>query len=103
MDMHVKKRIEIIVEAPVLTRLTDLLDRVDAMGYTVVPVLAGRGRGGAWSEEGLATDAGRMVMVIVVTGEERLESILAPVFALVRRQIGIVTVSDVMVLRTDHF
>ncbi|WP_181705541.1 P-II family nitrogen regulator [Chthonobacter rhizosphaerae] len=103
MQMHPKKRIEIIVEAPVLHRLTDLLDRLDATGYTVVPVLGGRGRGGSWTREGLATDAGRMVMVVVVTGEERLDAILQPVFSLVTRQIGIVTVSDVMVMRAEHF
>lgn len=101
--MHDKKRLEIIVEAPVLKRLTDLLDRLDVGGYTVVPALQGKGHGGSWSREGQATDAGRMVVVIVVIDPQRLDEIVDPIFALVQRQVGIMTIADVRVLRGEHF
>lgn len=103
MDTYAKKKIEIIVEAPILNRLLDRLDELAVSGYTVLPVLAGRGRGGSWSREGLATDAGRMVMVVVVTDESRVQAVLEPVYKIVLRQIGIVTLSDVQVIRPDHF
>ena len=103
MRTHAKKRIEIIVEAPVLHRLTDRLDRADVTGYTVIPALAGRGMGGgAWSREGLAGEAGRMVMVICITDETRVDAVLETVYAIVSRQIGIVSVSDVQVIRPEH-
>ena len=44
-----------------------------------------------------------MVSVTVIAAEENLGAVLEPVFALVKRHIGIVTVSDVAVLRADHF
>ena len=103
MDTYAKKKIEIIVEAPTLNRLLDRLDELAVPGHPVLPLLAGRGRGGSWSREGLATDAGRMVMVVVVTDESRVQAVLEPVYKIVSRQIGIVTLSDVQVIRPDHF
>jgi PII-like signaling protein len=99
---HPKKKLEIIIEAPMLNRLLDLLDRLAVTGYTVLPAVAGRGRDGSW-REGQLTEAGRMVMVICITSEERIPQVLEPVYRLLARQIGIVTVSDVMVVRKDHF
>ncbi|MBO6678147.1 MAG: DUF190 domain-containing protein [Parvibaculum sp.] len=103
MEMHSKKRIEILLEAPAQKRLTDLLDRLDVTGYTVMPVLGGKGHHGVWSREGLPSAAGTMVSVSVIAAEERLDQVLEPVFDLVRRHIGIVTISDVMVIRGERF
>ena len=100
---HLKKRIEIIVEAPALHRLTDRLDKAGVTGYTIVPTLAGRGRSGGWSAEGLAGDAGRLVMVISIVDPSRVDAVLEGVYGVLARQIGIVAVSDVQVIRADHF
>jgi nitrogen regulatory protein PII len=100
---HLKKRIEIIVEAPALHRLTDRLNQAGVTGYTIVPVLAGRGLEGTWSAEGLAGDAGRLVMVISIVDAAKADDVLDRVYTLLARQIGIVTVSDVQVIRADHF
>jgi PII-like signaling protein len=99
---HAKKKLEIIIEAPMLNRLLDLLDRLAVTGYTVVPAIAGRGRDGSW-REGNLTDAGRMVLVMCITDPARVPQVLEPVYKLLARQIGIVTVSDVSVVRADHF
>lgn len=101
--MYPKKRIEIIVEMPVLNRLLDLLDRLAVTGYTVMPALAGRGRDGSWRRSGLVGEAGHMVVVVCILDESRINEVLEPVFNLVSRQIGIVTVSDVQVVRQEHF
>ncbi|MCX7326123.1 MAG: DUF190 domain-containing protein [Hyphomicrobiales bacterium] len=100
---HLKKRIEIILEAPALHRLTDRLNQAGVTGYTIVPVLAGRGLEGTWSAEGLAGDAGRLVMVISIVDAAKADDVLDRVYTLLARQIGIVTVSDVQVIRADHF
>jgi nitrogen regulatory protein PII len=100
---HLKKRIEIILEAPALHRLTDRLNQAGVTGYTIVPVLAGSGREGTWSAEGLAGDAGRLVMVISIVDAAKADAVLERVYSVLARQIGIVTVSDVQVIRADHF
>jgi PII-like signaling protein len=103
MQMHPKQRIEITVEAPVLGRLLDLLDRLAVTGYTVLPALAGRGREGTWRRSGLVSEAGRMVVVVCILDEARVDEVLDPIFGLVSRQIGIVTLSDVEVVRQERF
>lgn len=98
-----KKRIEIILEAPALHRLTARLDEAGVKGYTIIPALAGHGQDGTWSREGLPGDAGRMVMVISVVDPARADDVLAGVYKILARQIGIVTICDVEVIRADHF
>ena len=101
--MHAKKRIEIILEAPALHRLTDRLDQAGVTGYTVMPALAGRGQDGSWSREGQVGEAGRMVAVICIVDPAKSDAVLERIYALLSRQIGIVSVADVHVIRADHF
>jgi PII-like signaling protein len=103
MHIHPKKRLEIVLEAPVLNRMLALLDRLAVTGYTVMPALAGRGQGGSWSRDGLVGEAGRMVVVFCIIDAARVDPVLDAVFAMVERQIGIVSVSDVGVVRPTHF
>lgn len=102
-SLHRKKRLDIVVEAPVLDRLLRRLDELEATGYTVVPAQGGRGATGIWRRDGMVGDAGRMVLVICVTDSDRVDSLLDVVGAIVARHSGIVTVSDVDVLRAERF
>ncbi len=103
MQMHLKKRIEIVLEAPGLRRLTETLERLNVSGYTVLPAIAGNGRGGAWSEAGQVSDAERMVCVICIVDPAREDEIIGPVFELVKRHIGLISVSDAQVIRGERF
>lgn len=104
MQTYTKKRIEIFVEAPALHRLLEQLDAIQVTGYTVFQALAGRGLDGdAWSRDGLAGTMGSMVSVVCLTNETKVDLVLETAYALVSRQIGIVCVSDVQVIRKDHF
>jgi nitrogen regulatory protein PII len=100
---HQKKRIEIIVEAPALHRLTARLDEAGVRGYTIIPALAGHGQDGNWNCEGLPGQAGRMVMVISIVDSSRADDVLERVYGVLARQIGIVSISDVAVIRPEHF
>lgn len=103
MKTYPKKRIDIMVERPLLERVLALLDQQGVGGYTVLPAMAGRGRDGSWHRDGLVGRAGSVVLVFCILDESRIEHLLQPLFALVERQIGIVTVSDVQVIRPEHF
>lgn len=103
MDTHKKKRIEIIVELPVLKRVLGAIDKAGASGYTVVPAMAGSGQSGEWSRDAMIGDTGHMAQVIVVTSEHRVEAMLERIYALVSHQVGFVTISDVEVIRADYF
>ena len=103
MKTYIKKRMEIVVEAPIQDRLTALLDRLEVTGYTVMPALAGRGHDGEWSREGLVGEAGRMIVVICLIDGERIDAVLEDVFPMVSRRSGIVSISDVEVVRPQNF
>jgi nitrogen regulatory protein PII len=100
---HLKKRIDIIVEAPLLRMLTATLDQAGAPGYSVLPVLEGRGRFNAWNSRGQISDAASMVAVLCVVDAAQADEVVDAVFAAIRDRIGFVTMSDVFVLRPERF
>ncbi|MEJ8475807.1 DUF3240 family protein [Roseibium algae] len=97
------KRVEIIIESPMEQRLTDALNAAGVTGYTVLPVLGGSGRSGRWSREGQVSRAGGMVAVICIIREELLEDLLDAAFKVVKRHIGVVSVTDCQILRIERF
>ena len=101
MQTHVATRIEVIIETPAARAVTRLLDSLGVKGYTVIPVLGGRGESGAWSREGEVGLAGGMVMVVVVVGSNRKDEIVAPLFSLLKRQMGLMTLSECEVVRPE--
>ena len=103
MEMKDAKRVEIIIEAPMETRLTDALDSAGVTGYTILPVMGGSGRPGRWSREGQVSRAGGMVAIVCIIRPERLDALLEAAFSVVERHIGVVTVSDCRVLRAERF
>jgi nitrogen regulatory protein PII len=103
MKTYTKKRIAIVIEQPALNRVLDALDKLEATGYTVYPVIAGHGREGSWRADGQVSDAGRMVSVVCVCDPTRVDAIIEPIFAIVSRHVGIITISDCEVIRPDHF
>ena len=44
-----------------------------------------------------------MVAIVCIVDPARLDGILTQIYAVIERQIGIVSVSDVEVVRADHF
>jgi nitrogen regulatory protein PII len=103
MMMHPKKRIEIMLEAPALNRLAAALEAAGVTGYTVLPVLAGKGTTGAWTGDGLIGGAGAMVCVITITDAARVDAVVEKVMSVLARQIGLVSIGDVQVVRGDRF
>jgi nitrogen regulatory protein PII len=102
MQMTLAKRVEIVIEKPLEGRLTDALTKANVTGYTVVPVRGGSGRSGPWTREGQVGRAG-MVMVVCLIKPERLDALLEAAFAVVERHIGVISVSDTLVLRAERF
>ena len=103
MQTHPAKRVEIIIEAVMERRLTEALTRADVTGFTVLPVLGGSGRSGAWSRAGQIGRAQGMVAVICLIRPERLDALLEAAFAVVEAHIGVVSVTDCEVLRAERF
>jgi nitrogen regulatory protein PII len=102
MKMHQAKRVEIVIEAPLQSRLTGALQKAGVTGYTILPVLGGSGRSGDWTRDGQVGRAG-MVAVICIIRPDRLDTLLDAAFGVVETHIGVVSVTDCQVLRAERF
>ncbi len=97
------KRIEIVVEAPVLSRLTRALREAGAQGFTVLPAAGGDGRSGPWSREGQVGAAGAIAVVVCLAAPEDAERLTEAAFAVLAPHIGVVSISDAEVIRPERF
>ena len=102
MQVHAKKRVEVIIEAPVAPRLAELMDR-HGRGYTMLPVLGGSGRSGPWTRDGQVSSAGGMVAFVAIMDEEALKPLIDDIYALVARHVGLLSVSECQVVRGRKF
>lgn len=103
MHTFAKKQIQIICERPILKRVQRHLVANGVTGFTVFPALSGSGSEGEWDREGMIGDAGQMVKVLVVLDAEELDHVLTDIFDVVSPQMGVITISDVSVVRPDRF
>lgn len=103
MQTFLKKRIEVIIEAPALKKVVQAFDSRKIIGHTIFPVLAGSGHEGRWDAAGLIGDTGRMVSVMCVLDPAELDAVMIDIQPIIQNQIGIVLISDVQVIRREHF
>lgn len=103
METHEASRVEIVIEAPLLRRLTDALERAGVRGYTVLPILGGYGRSGRWSREGQVGAAGGMAMVVAIVAPDRADGLVEAAYEVVARHIGVVTVTPCRTIRRERF
>jgi len=100
---HPKKRIDIIVESLLLRTLSATLDRASVRGYSVLPILEGRGMLNAWNSEGQVSNAANMVALLCIVDSSQADQVIDAVFAAIHDRIGFVTISDVSVIRPERF
>ncbi|WP_315778111.1 MULTISPECIES: DUF190 domain-containing protein [unclassified Bradyrhizobium] len=103
MKTFAKKRIDLIIEMPLLRRVTERFDQAGVTGYSVLPVIAGRGQSGPWSAGGQVSEVGQMAAIMCIVDGGRVDAVVDAVFAVVQHQVGLVTVSDVEVVRPERF
>lgn len=101
--MHtvVRKRIEILADAPLLPRLVDALDASGVTGHTVLPALSGTGSHGHWSDDGLTGTA--KVLVMAITTAEHAADLVDRLAPLLDSHRLLLTLGDVDVVRGDRF
>jgi nitrogen regulatory protein PII len=101
-QLYRKKRIEIIVEAARAPAIVAMIEAAGAKGYTIVPSVSGKGNRGIRDEAHLS-DVFRNVMIIVFAAEEIARRIIDQSQPLLENYAGIVVLSDVEVIRDEHF
>lgn len=101
--MHSKQRIELIIERMAYKRACRVLEASGLTGYTVLPALGGYGNGNRWQRDTDISGGSDMVMIISIGSPERVTKALTDIESLLGAHIGVVSVSDVQVLRGERF
>ncbi len=103
MQMHEAKRVEIIIEAIMERQVARALTAAGVTGFTMLPVLGGSGRSGAWTREGGVGRANGMIAVICLIAPHREAALMEAIFPLLGDHIGVVSVTDTRILRAERF
>jgi nitrogen regulatory protein PII len=88
------KRIEIVVESDRVEALVRLVEH-HATGYTLIPGATGLGEHG-YREQ-------KMVVLVTVVTADHLEAIIDAILPSLNERANIVLITDVTVLRAEHF
>ncbi|MEM9278568.1 MAG: hypothetical protein AAGA76_08335 [Pseudomonadota bacterium] len=71
-----RKRIEVLVDAPLLKRVKTMAEEAGIIGYTVIPTLEGKGAQGEWRDERVSGGVGSKVIFLTIVSEERATAFL---------------------------
>ena len=97
----IRKRIEILVDSPLVRRVTDAIDKAQITGWTVLPVTSGSGRDGRWREERvMGTDKS---LVLTVASVEKADTLIAALAPMLGSHGLLLTMWDVEVIRGERF
>lgn len=102
MQTVTRKKVEILVDAPLVPRVVAALHDAGMHGHSVLPVLSGSGRSGSWSEERL-TGAENKQMIMAITSADHAGALVDALGPLLDRHRLLLTITDVEVVRGDRF
>lgn len=97
-----RKRIEILVDTPLVPRIIKHAKAVDISGWSLIHVDAGGGRDGAWQHDDV-TQAGAKTIILMIASDAKAQALadaLTPVLDSYRL---LLTIGDVQVVRGDRF
>ncbi len=101
--LHPMKEIRVVVSGEHRAFVTELLDKVQASGYTIIGNISGKGHHGFREAHFMFGEMESLVMIMTVVAEEKVAPILAGLRPLFDRHSGVMFVSDVTVSRREHF
>ena len=103
LTLHSMKEIRVIVSGEHRAFVTELLDKVQATGYTIIGNVSGKGHHGLHETHFMFNEMESLVMIMAVVPEEKVEPILAGLRPLFDRYSGVMFVADVAVSRREYF
>ncbi|MCP5395140.1 MAG: hypothetical protein H6918_00120 [Sphingomonadaceae bacterium] len=101
-EMTRRIRLEVLVDAPLAPRLSELADQSGFTGYTLYRTTSGKGRSGEWSED-LISGATAKYIFLAVANSERADRFLESIAPLLESYGLVVLRSEVDVVRPERF
>ena len=97
------KKLEIIVDGEHKSFVTDLLDRAEVKGYTIVNNLSGKGQHGFHEGHLMFNEDDVLIMIIVAVPEDLVSPIMEGLTPFFNAHSGVVFISDIQVSRLVKF
>jgi hypothetical protein len=99
----VRKRIDVLVDMPLLARIEKLADQVAIQYFTVLPTRSGGTDKGRWYDDRVTGGAGTKVLFSAITTQQKANNFIDALEPLLDAYDIIVTRSDVEVIRSEKF
>ena len=97
-----RKRIEILVDTPLVPRIIRLIKEVDISGWSVIKIASGGGRDGRWDHDEVTGAAAKSIILMIAN--EVKASLFADRIAPLLESHGLLsTIGNVEVVRGDRF
>jgi len=103
LTLHPMKEIRVVVSGEQRAFVTELLDKIQASGYTIIGNISGKGHHGLREAHFMFSEQESQVMIMAVVSADKVEPILAGLRPLFERHSGVMFVSDVAVSRQEYF
>ncbi|MBJ7389038.1 MAG: transcriptional regulator [Sphingomonadaceae bacterium] len=97
-----RKRIEILVDTPLVPRIVGKLKAVDISGWSLIHVDSGGGRAGEWQHDDV-TGASAKTIVLAIASDTKTELLIDAIAPLLDSYGMLLTVGDVQVVRGERF
>lgn len=97
-----RRKVEILVDSPLVPRIAAAAAGVGVTAYTLVPTLGGAGHGGEWSDDQV-TGADSKVIFTTVTTEEKAAALTDALTPLLESHGLLLLISTVEVVRAQKF
>jgi hypothetical protein len=97
-----RKRIEILVDTPLVPRIVRQLKAVDISGWSLIHVDSGGGRAGEWQHDDV-TGASAKTILLTIASEDKTNALTTALAPLLDGYGMLLTISDVQVIRGDRF
>lgn len=98
-----RKRIEILVDTPLVRRVTQAADAAGINGYTLLAATSGKGSSGTWSDDQVTGGASAKQLFLSVCHEEKAQAFLDRIKPLLDSHGLVLFLSDVQVVRGGKF
>jgi len=96
-----RKRIDILVDAPLCDWLVEQAAAAGIVHHSILPVESGLGRAGPWRDDGFGAVGKRMFLAL--SNEEKVQALLERLAPDIERFGLVIAVYDVEVIRGERF
>lgn len=97
-----RKRIEVLVDGPLVKSIIRAAEEAGIKGYTLLPTLGGAGAGGRWSEDQVS-GAQSKVIFLTITSEAKCEALTDRLAPILESHGLMLFISPVDVIRAEKF